>query len=52
MPDSGFRDLGYGVYFPIADGNEPCTYAFPRSALAELTPLQRALVPAVCLTPD
>jgi len=49
MPLSGHRDLGYGVYFPIADGAEPALYEFPRAAAGALSPLQRALVPARCL---
>lgn len=50
MPDTGWRDLGYGVYFPMADGVEPKLYAFPGSALDPLSELQRALIPQSCLT--
>jgi hypothetical protein len=50
MPDSGVRDLGYGVYFPVADGNEPCCYGMPREAADKLSSLQRAFIPAACLS--
>lgn len=49
MPFTGHRDLGYGVFLPMADGAELRCYDFPRQAMNELTPLQRAFIPASCL---
>lgn len=50
MPDVGYRDLGYAVFFPLPAGAAPALYRFPRHAAARLTPFQRAFVPAACLT--
>lgn len=49
MPDAGTRDLGYAVYTPLRPFYPHRNYAFPRSALAELSPLQRAFLPESCL---
>ena len=50
MPDAGYRDLGYGVFFPLPATAIPALYRFPREAAARLTEFQRAFVPAGCLT--
>lgn len=49
MPERGFRDLGYAVFVPLADGAEPALYDFPAQAHAELSPFQKAFVPAANL---
>jgi hypothetical protein len=49
MPSSGYRDLGYGVFFPIADGSEPPCYRFPASSYDELDSLQKSFIPASAL---
>lgn len=49
MPDTGYRDLGYAVFFPLPAGAAPALYRFPRSATAGLTEFQRAFIPASCL---
>jgi hypothetical protein len=49
MPETGYRDLGYAVFFPLPVGAEPASYRFPRDAAARLTDFQRAFVPASCL---
>jgi hypothetical protein len=49
MPDAGYRDLGYGVFFPLPARRAPALYRFPREAAAGLTEYQRAFVPASCL---
>jgi hypothetical protein len=49
MPDVGYRDLGYGVFFPLPAGAAPPLYRFPRKAAAGLNAFQRAFVPKSCL---
>ena len=49
MPDAGYRDLGYAVFFPLPSGNEPALYRFPRSATGGLTEFQRVFIPTRCL---
>jgi hypothetical protein len=49
MPVTGHRDLGYAVFFPLADGSEPSCYKFPSHAFEALTPFQRAFIPAADL---
>jgi len=49
MPDIGYRDLGYAVFFPLPASNAPTLYRFPRSAAAGLTEFQRAFIPPSCL---
>ncbi|MEW6690500.1 MAG: hypothetical protein AB1452_15600 [Pseudomonadota bacterium] len=49
MPDRGFRDLGYAVFTPLRPFYPYRNYVFPRAALRELSPLQRAFVPDSCL---
>jgi len=49
MPERGFRDLGYAVFMPLADGAEPALYDFPAEAWRDLSPFQRAFVPAANL---
>ena len=49
MPDTGTRDLGYAVYTPLRPFYPHRNYAFPRAALAGLSPLQRAFLPESCL---
>jgi hypothetical protein len=50
MPDAGYRDLGYGVFFPLPAGSAPRLYRFPRKAFYGLSELQRAFVPATCIS--
>jgi len=45
MPDTGYRDLGYAVFFPLPAGSAPALYRVPREAVAQLTEFQRAFVP-------
>jgi hypothetical protein len=49
MPDVGYRDLGYAVFFPLPAGAAPALYRFPREAAAGLAAFQRAFVPEACL---
>jgi hypothetical protein len=49
MPEVGYRDLGYAVFFPLPAGAAPALYRFPRAAAAALDPFQRAFVPEPCL---
>ena len=46
MPLTGYRDLGYMVFMPMADDTTVKCYDFPRSAFSGLSPLQRAFVPS------
>jgi hypothetical protein len=46
MPVTGHRDLGYAVFFPLADGSEPTCYKFPSHAFEALTAFQRAFIPS------
>jgi hypothetical protein len=50
MPDIGYRDLGYAVFFPLPAGATPALYRFPREARTDLSDFQRAFVPEVCVT--
>ena len=45
MPDKGFRDLGYAVFFPLPAGPTPALYRFPRDAAERLSTFQRAFIP-------
>lgn len=49
MPEVGYRDLGYAVFFPLPARAESALYRFPRDAAAHLTQFQRAFVPTACL---
>ena len=44
MPDAGYRDLGYAVFFPLPAGRRPSLYRFPREAAEELRDFQRAFI--------
>jgi len=50
MPDAGYRDLGYAVFFPLPPSRAPALYRFPRDAAERLSAFQRAFVPDACLT--
>lgn len=50
MPDAGYRDLGYAVFFPLPAGREPALYRFPRSATTGLNEFQRAFIPQGCVS--
>jgi hypothetical protein len=45
MPDKGYRDLGYAVFFPLAAARAPALYRFPREAAERLSAFQRAFIP-------
>jgi hypothetical protein len=49
MPDVGYRDLGYAVFFPLPPRAIPALYRFPRQSAARLDAFQRSFIPEACL---
>ena len=50
MPEVGYRDLGYAVFFPLPARAVPALYRFPRESAAGLDAFARAFIPEPCLT--
>jgi hypothetical protein len=50
LPTAGYRDLGFMVFMPLRPFYPNKNYEFPRTAMNELSSLQRAFIPPVMLT--